>query len=205
MTNTTTTLTGTIENIERFHKFAFVLEEGSKKTAILYRDVLEASGFLPDLLTAASRLVVEVTDAPRGPKVIKVTSVNDVAAQASVEQPAVEVEKPKRSLRKRARKVEPHSATTRPLQFSLKQGEHATGRVKANFNHEKGFGFLRVTSHSGHPDVFVHVTMIQDLIYQEVLDGREVVFSIGSDEHNGEIRFFAVVIDLVATLAEAAA
>ncbi len=208
MTNSATILTGTIENLARFNKFGIIVDDTGTKSAILYRDVFKASGFELHQVTDTSVLVVETTEASRGLKVVRVITIDGVEADAPKLQPAVRpvalVDKPKRSLKKRPRKLQPE-VTIRSNQFTLKQGEHATGRLKLNFNHEKGFGFIKVTSHPGHPDVFVHVSMMLDSIYQEMLGGREIVFSVGSEERSGEIKYFAVPIDLVATLAEQAA
>ena len=58
----------------------------------------------------------------------------------------------------------------------------ATGKVKF-FNAEKGFGFI--VCDDGEPDVFVHVTAVQDAGMDTLLADQRVSFEMGTNSRNG--------------------
>ena len=49
--------------------------------------------------------------------------------------------------------------------------------------------------------MFVHVKDIPKDLYSEVLEGREIVFAVGSSQRDGETFYHALPTGLVATLA----
>ncbi len=61
----------------------------------------------------------------------------------------------------------------------------ATGKVKF-FNSEKGFGFI--VCDDGEPDVFVHVTAVQDAGIDTLLADQRVSFEIGTNSRTGRTK-----------------
>ena len=59
----------------------------------------------------------------------------------------------------------------------------ATGTVKF-FNSNKGFGFIEQTD--GGPDVFVHVSALQQSGLDGLADGQKVSFDIEQDGRSGK-------------------
>ncbi len=95
----TTTFSGKIEDISRFHTFGFVAnKEGAR--AILFQNVLEASGFASKDLTADGVLKVETIETPKGPKVIRVISLDGVGG-GPLKKPTAKKSKPKKKAEKK--------------------------------------------------------------------------------------------------------
>lgn len=61
----------------------------------------------------------------------------------------------------------------------------ATGKVKF-FNSEKGFGFI--TRDDGEPDMFVHVTAVQDAGMDTLLADQRVSFDVGTNSRTGRTK-----------------
>ncbi|MDI6837019.1 cold-shock protein [Ciceribacter thiooxidans] len=57
----------------------------------------------------------------------------------------------------------------------------ATGIVKF-FSQDKGYGFI--TPDTGGPDVFVHVSAVQDS--EPLRDGQKVAYDVGQDRKTGK-------------------
>jgi CspA family cold shock protein len=64
---------------------------------------------------------------------------------------------------------------------SYDEGKMATGTVKF-FNQDKGFGFI--TPDNGGPDVFVHVSALQN--GGSLRDGDKVSYDVGQDRKTGK-------------------
>jgi cold shock protein len=71
---------------------------------------------------------------------------------------------------------------TTPLRF-YKEAMMATGTVKF-FNAQKGFGFI-VQDHGG-PDVFVHISAVEQAGIRNFNEGQKLSFDVQTDQRSGK-------------------
>ena len=185
-------ITGTVKWFNATKGFGFI-EQTEGQDIFLHQSVVKRSGLVASAVTTGMSIVVDtfVKDDRT-----QATVINEIAGVPTT--PIAQDER-KAAWERRQQKKAAGTHCLKP--FTLKQGEHGTGRLKENFNSDKGFGFIAVTCPAGHRDVFVHISMIPNDLYNETLEGREIVFAVASEERNGEIKHSAVPIGLVAELA----
>jgi cold shock protein len=65
----------------------------------------------------------------------------------------------------------------------FKEGHVATGTVKF-FNAQKGFGFI--VQDGGGPDVFVHISAVEQSGMSNLVEGQKLSFEIQNDPRRGK-------------------
>ena len=65
----------------------------------------------------------------------------------------------------------------------VKEGQVATGTVKF-FNAQKGFGFI--VQDDGGPDVFVHISAVENAGMSNLAEGQKLSFEIQTDPRRGK-------------------
>lgn len=106
MTASNLTITGVLESAERFSMFGFVIDAAGTKV-FLHVNTLKSSGFAASVVkefTDETTFVVETEEAEKGPRATRVITIDGKTADELAPAP---VQKPKRTLAKRPKKVEP--------------------------------------------------------------------------------------------------
>lgn|GEM_PF-4626228 len=173
------------------------LGQAGQKDIFITKTMLMAAGFSPTMFKFGVEMKVNVSIAVDGRR--RVEKIHRLGSVQSAYSTGVAPAQPKTKFSQRSnhRRDQKKTVSSYPqLTFFLKVGDRAVGKIKPNFKHENGFGFILVTSVKDHKDVFVHINNIPDSIEDEALADHPVEFAIGEIERNGGIYYQAIVIGL---------
>ena len=161
------TIEGTVKwfNVEKGYGFIAV---ASQKDVFVHISALERSGLTGAQFAAAQGKQVVFTTEPGRDGCLQVCKVTELAGERTGRRP--------RMIRRKR-----HAAAAPRQRTYLKAGDRAVGQIKW-FDHQKGYGFLALTSQPDHSDVFLHITAVEEELISYLVEGAVFDIVIGETE-----------------------